>query len=108
MQGVMPLADAARRLDVSCGKRPAALPPAHGASPRLSGHTFGGRNGAIEPAEPRAMAAFAHPSQSGRTEKDEARTTLLAHLPPLGLLRHRQFSIRATEPTSPLDCDAHR
>ena len=39
----MPLADAARRLDVSCGKRPAALPHAHGASPRLSGQTFGGR-----------------------------------------------------------------
>ena len=39
----MPLADAARRLDVSCGKRPAALPPAHGASPRLSGQTLGGR-----------------------------------------------------------------
>ena len=38
----MPLADAARRLDVSCGKRPAALPPAHGASPRLSAKTFGG------------------------------------------------------------------
>ena len=38
----MPLADAARRPDVSCGKRPAALPPAHGASPRLSGQTLGG------------------------------------------------------------------
>ena len=38
----MPLADAARRLDVSCGKRPAALPPAHGASPRLSGQTLAG------------------------------------------------------------------
>ena len=36
----MPLADAARRLDVSCGKRPAALPHAHGASPRLSGQTL--------------------------------------------------------------------
>ena len=40
----MPLADAARRLDVSCGKRPAALPHAHGASPRLSGQTLGARN----------------------------------------------------------------
>lgn len=39
----MPLADAARRLDVSCGKRPAALPPAHGASPRLSGQTLARR-----------------------------------------------------------------
>ena len=39
----MPLADAARRLDVSCGKRPAALPHAHGASPRLSGQTLGAR-----------------------------------------------------------------
>jgi len=38
----MPLADAARRLDVSCGKRPAALPPAHGATPRLSGQTLDG------------------------------------------------------------------
>ena len=37
----MPLADAARRLDVSCGKRPAARPPAHGASPRLSAKTLG-------------------------------------------------------------------
>ena len=43
MHGVMPLADSARRLDVSCGKRPAALPPAHGASPRLSAKTLGGR-----------------------------------------------------------------
>ena len=39
----MPLADAARRLDVSCGKRPAALTHAHGASPRLSGQTLGAR-----------------------------------------------------------------
>jgi hypothetical protein len=36
MHGVTPLADAARRLDVSCGKRRAALPLAPGASPRLS------------------------------------------------------------------------
>ena len=42
MHGVMPLADAARRLDVSCGKRPAALPHARGASPRLSGQTLAG------------------------------------------------------------------
>jgi hypothetical protein len=34
--GVTSLADAARRFDVSCGKRRAALPLAHGASPRLS------------------------------------------------------------------------
>jgi len=34
--GVTPLADAARRRDVSCGKRRAALPVAHGASPQLS------------------------------------------------------------------------
>ena len=40
----MPLADAARRLDVGCGKRPVALPPALGASPRLSGQTLGRRN----------------------------------------------------------------
>jgi hypothetical protein len=34
--GVTPLADAARRIDVRCGKRRAALPLAHGASPQLS------------------------------------------------------------------------
>ena len=36
MHGVTPRADAARRLSVSCGKRRAALPVAHGASPQLS------------------------------------------------------------------------
>jgi hypothetical protein len=39
----MPLAGAARRLDISGGKRHAALLHAHGASPRLSGQTLGGR-----------------------------------------------------------------
>jgi hypothetical protein len=34
--GVTPLADAARRLDVSCVKRRAALPLARGATPQLS------------------------------------------------------------------------
>ena len=47
MRGVMPLADAARRLDVRRGKRPAALPPAHGASPRLSGQTLARRQTSI-------------------------------------------------------------
>ena len=36
MHGVTPLADAARRLDVSCGKRRAALPLGTEASPQLS------------------------------------------------------------------------
>lgn len=44
--GVTPLADAARRHFVSCGKRRAALPLAHGASPQLSERSVSRAEGA--------------------------------------------------------------
>jgi len=73
----MPLADAARRLDVSCGKRPAALPHAHGASPRLSGQTLVRRsdrllriaNAKERSREPRAASDH----RAGRTSLPERR-----------------------------------